>query len=243
MSETVSVGLDRSSPMPLWAQLESELRRRLVRGDFDDAFPTEIQLVEAYDVSRHTVRDALGRLRADGLLDRRRGRGTRVTKRALEQPMHSLYSLARTIEDQGLDERSDVLVLEAGTDPVAAARLGRPERARLVRVDRLRYAGDEPLALDRSWLPADAARGLLGADLHRGSLYDALSTRCGVHVTGGTERIRPVVPTRDERSLLHLPAGEAALLIDRVADADGAPVEWRRTLVRGDRYAFTARWG
>ncbi|MCO4836402.1 MAG: GntR family transcriptional regulator, partial [Acidimicrobiaceae bacterium] len=54
--------LDRSSPLPLWAQLETDLRRRLEDGEFDDAFPTDLMLTEAYEVSRHTVREAVRQL-------------------------------------------------------------------------------------------------------------------------------------------------------------------------------------
>lgn len=243
-TDGTSTTLDRSSPVPLWAQLEADLRRRVMSGDFDDAFPTESDLVSSYDVSRHTVREALGRLAAAGLLERRRGRGTRVTSPDVEQPLHSFYSLARTIADQGLEERSDVLRQEAATDAQAAERLGVAARTRLVCIERLRYAGDEPLALDRSWLPADLARQLLRVDLGRGSIYDALARESGIRVVGGTERIRPVVPDDDDRARLRLPGGEAALLVDRVVtEAGGRPVEWRRSLVRGDRYAFTASWG
>jgi len=236
--------LDRESPVPLWAQLEADLRARLTSGEFDDAFPTESELVGHYEVSRHTVREAVGRLTAAGLLERRRGRGTRVTPAGVEQPLHSFYSLARTLADQGLEEHSEVLVLESGTDPEAAERLAVRPRSRLVRVDRLRFAGDEPLALDRSWLPAEIARPLLKADLGQGSLYDVLAEQCGARVAGGAERIGPVVPERTDRSLLRLPPGEAAFSVDRVVhDSSGRPLEWRRSLIRGDRYTFTAAWG
>lgn len=51
MLSPMSFTLDRSSPLPLWAQLEAELRRRLEAGDFDDGFPTDAQLVSRYDVT------------------------------------------------------------------------------------------------------------------------------------------------------------------------------------------------
>ena len=72
--------------MPLWAQLQQDMSRRLALGVFDDAFPAEVQLVEAYDVSRHTVREALRRLREAGVLDSARGRGTHV-RQGIEQPL------------------------------------------------------------------------------------------------------------------------------------------------------------
>ena len=57
------VPLDRADPMPLWAQLEAELRRRIDAGEFSDGrFPTDLELTEGYEVSRHTVREAIRRL-------------------------------------------------------------------------------------------------------------------------------------------------------------------------------------
>ena len=50
------IALDRHSPLPLWAQLETDLRRRIDAGEFADGrFPTDLELTEGYDVSRHTV--------------------------------------------------------------------------------------------------------------------------------------------------------------------------------------------
>ncbi|MQA17767.1 MAG: GntR family transcriptional regulator, partial [Pseudonocardiaceae bacterium] len=51
--------LDRSSPLPLWAQLHQDLEQRLAAGSFEVRFPSEHELIEEYQVSRHTVRDAL----------------------------------------------------------------------------------------------------------------------------------------------------------------------------------------
>ena len=74
------MALDRSNPLPLWAQLESDLKRRLDAGEFDERFPTDHELVQQYDVSRHTVREAIGHLNRSGILRRERGRGTVVNR-------------------------------------------------------------------------------------------------------------------------------------------------------------------
>ena len=55
MQDMPLVPLDRADPMPLWAQLEAELRRRIDAGEFSDGrFPTDLELTEGYEVSRHT---------------------------------------------------------------------------------------------------------------------------------------------------------------------------------------------
>ncbi len=233
---------DRTSPLPLWSQVLEDLRRRVALGELDAGFPTEEELTRDYAVSRHTVREALRRLEADGLLVRERGRGTTLARPQFEQPLHALYSLARTVRSTGLEERSDVRALRLVPAGEAAEALGVEPHAQVVYLERLRHAGEEPLALDRSWLPADLAAPMLGAELSVGSVYDVLADACGLRVTGGWERIRPLNPSDDERRLLALPSHEAVFGIERLALAAGRAVEWRHSLVRGDRYSFLAEW-
>lgn len=236
--------VNRNSPLPLWAQVETDLRRRLDAGEFEGRFPTDMELVEQYGVSRHTVRDAVARLTDDGLLERRPGLGTVVVRpQPFEQPLGSLYSLFRSIEEQGVEQRSRVLALDERRDPWAAERLELPSDAPLVYLRRLRYADDEPLVVDESWLPADITRPLLDADFTHTALYTQLTEQAGVRVESGWERIRPVIPNSDVRALLELPDDEAAFAVERLArDEVGRAVDMRLSLVRGDRYGFVARW-
>lgn len=79
--------LDRSSPMPLWAQLHADLVQRISAGEFGEDFPGENALSTAYGVSRHTVREALRQLRQDKVLIAERGRATRLADvPAIPQP-------------------------------------------------------------------------------------------------------------------------------------------------------------
>jgi len=237
------VTVDRSSPLPLWAQIADDLRARLRAGDFEEHFPTDDELTRSYGVSRHTAREAVRKLSEEGLLRRQRGRGTRLARPVLEQPLHSMYSLASSISAQGLEERSEVISAEVATCPSEGATLLHLSDAnRAIYVERLRFAGDEPIAWDRSWLPVEIAGGLLDVDLTSGSIYDFLLERCSTRVTGGWERVSPVLARPRERQLLRLPEGVALFSIERLAVAGDTPVEWRRTLIRGDRYCLLASW-
>jgi len=234
--------LDRHSPVPLWSQLLDDLRSRVASGELAGGFPTDQALMAQYDVSRQTVREAMRRMVSEGLVERQRGRGSRLREPELKQPLGSLYSLYQVIEAQGMRQTSQVLTLDERVDPVVAAQLDRGPATSLIFLERIRLAGDRPLALDQAWLPADIARPLLDADFSHTALYDELASRCHVTPEGGTEDIRPVVPTVTERGYLQLARGRAAFLIDRRTYARGRPLEVRRTVVRGDRYALVAKW-
>jgi GntR family transcriptional regulator len=184
------------------------------------------------------VREAVRRLADDGLVARERGRGTRVRTLEFEHTPGTLEGLFHQVEAQGATQTSVVRVREQTTDPEIAQRLELPARAQLVYIERLRLADDEPLALDRSWLPAGVARRLLDAPLTRAGLYDELARLCGVTIVGGSERVRPVVPTAAERRALGIPTGVAGFAIERLVRSAQQPVEWRQSLVRGDRYSL-----
>lgn len=234
---------DRSSPLPLWAQIVEDLRLRLLGGEFADHFPTDEELTREYRVSRQTVREAVRRLTAQGLVVRERGRGSSVTPPVIEQLLHSIYSLASTVRSSGVEERSEVLqARSAPATAEVASQLGLEPGAEVVYIERLRFAGAEPMAWDCSWLPVGPARVLLDADLSCGGLYEMLARHCSVRVTGGWERIRPVVADGGQRRLLKLPARTAAFSIERLALAGDKPIEWRNSLIRGDRYCLIAQW-
>lgn len=233
--------LDRTGPDPLWTQLLADLRRRLDDGEFAAAFPGELALVAEYAVSRHTVREALRRLRDEGTVVAGRGRAPRLAEPVeIRQPLGALYSLFSSVEAAGLSQRSVVRTLEVRADGVIAARLGLEESTPLVFLERLRMAGTAPLAVDRVWLPEVIAAPLLEIDFTHTALYTELAQACGVTLTGGREDIRAVVPTPAERDLLAIDATVAAFAIERLGYAGGDAVEWRHTLVRGDRYTVTA---
>lgn len=234
--------LARSAGEPLWAQLRADLLRRLEDGEFREVFPGEHDLVAEYHVSRHTVREALRQLRAQGLVTAQRGRPSRFTRsHPLEQKVGEPYSLFRSVEEVGAVQRSVTCVLDQRADGVVAARLGLEESTPLVYLERLRLADEEPLAVDRVWLPAAVARPLLDVDFTHTSLYGELERHCATRIRGGWERIRAVVPGRGERVLLNCPESTALFAIDRLGhDTDRRPVEWRQTLVRADRFAVTA---
>ncbi|MBI3969934.1 MAG: GntR family transcriptional regulator [Chloroflexi bacterium] len=75
--------LDPTSAVPLWAQLRDALRQRLAAGEWPPGaiIPREVDLCEAYGVSRITAARAVQELVREGLLLRQRGRGTIVAPR------------------------------------------------------------------------------------------------------------------------------------------------------------------
>jgi GntR family transcriptional regulator len=226
----------------LWQQVEADLRRRIAQSEFTASFPGEHELAEQYGVSRHTVRESLRRLRADEVVVSARGRGTSVRPPSIDQPLGTMYSLFRSVEAAGLEQRSQVRTLEVRREPEVSARLGHPEATDYVFLERLRLADGEPLAVDRAWLLRAVAEPLLAGEFGHSGIYDELSRLTGKQLTGGREVIRAVVPDPDTRKLLGMAAGTAVLAVERIGRLDSEAVEFRRSTIRGDRFAMTTEW-
>lgn len=232
---------DRTDPLPLWAQVCADLRRRIDADEFDAGFPGELTLTEEYEVSRHTIREALRVLRGEGVLRSHRGRPTIVEPTIYRQSLGTPSSLFDAVAAQGSTPRSDVLRLASTINASVAADMGLPDDTELVVVERLRYADDEPIAHDVSWLPASIARPLLQRDLSRAALYAELRD-LGIEIDGGSERVTAELAPRHIAQLLDTTSDTPILLLERRSTAQGQPVEWRETHVRGDRFALEARW-
>jgi GntR family transcriptional regulator len=229
--------------LPLYRQIETDVRDRIRSGDLlpGAKLETEFELMDRYGVSRATVRQALRELVAEGLLEIRRGLGTYVTQRRFEHTIGGFYSFSREIERHGLVPGTRVLGLGVEpADDVVAAVLGLAPGAPVVALRRLRLAGDDPLVVETSYLPAERFPGLEAVDFGRVRLYDTLTAAYGCRPTRARETFEPVLVTADEAALLGQRRGEPALRVERVAfDQDDAPIEFCRSTVRGDRYRYS----
>jgi GntR family transcriptional regulator len=235
--------MDRSSAEPLWSQLQRDLLRRLEHGEFEGWFPGEMFLVGEYKVSRNTVREALRRLRDDGMVVAERGRRPRVAVLPeIEQSVGALYSLFASVEDSGLEQRSVIRARDIRQDPEVAVYLSQATDEPLFYLERLRLAGGTPLALDRVWMPAVIGRPLLKVDFSHTALYEELAKHVGISLSGGRELIRAIVPDKADRETLAMSSRHAAFVIERLGYWNGRPVEWRYTLLRADRFSLVTEF-
>lgn len=226
----------RSNPLPLWAQVSEDLRRRIGNGEFEDGLPGEHDLTDQYGVSRHTIREALRVLRVEGLLKSERGRGTTVAEATYSQNLGALYSLFTTIAEQGVEQSSTVKRLVLTHNASVALELGVAPTSEFVVVERIRFAGGEPLAYDTAWLLAEFARPLLDADFTQNSIYSELRDRCAIVMNAGREKIYAQVASLHIATALNVANGSPVFVLERVGKSDDQVIEWRETFIRGDRF-------
>ena len=141
-----------------------------------------------------------------------------------------------------MEQLSVVRALEECRDTRVAEILGLRAKARLVVLDRIRLAAGAPLALDQVWLSAAIGRPLLAADFVHTAFYFELHHRCGVRPDRAEERIEPFLPEQEDAKMLGLGARQPVFAVERRTFLGGEPLEYRRTLIRGDRYNFVSTW-
>ncbi len=228
--------------LPLYRRIEADLRDRIRSGDLASGarIETELDLMSRYEVSRATVRQALGELVGEGLLEIRRGLGTYVTTPRFQHTIGGFYSFSREIERHGLRPGTTVLGLRIeAADELVAGALEVETGTRIVALRRLRLAGEEPLVVETSYLPAERFAGLEHVDFSTVRLYDTLTADYGCRPVRARETFEPILLSDDEAGLLGQAAGGPALRVERIAyDQDDSPIEFCRSTVRGDRYQY-----
>lgn len=229
-------------PIPIYLQLERSLRERIEAGEWPmgSRIPPERELCTRYRVSRATVREALDGLVADGLIERRQGSGSFVRSAKVEQSLGALYSFTAEMLARGRRPGLRVIEKERVAAPAAVAdALGTAEGEPVYWLVRLRLVDDEPLMLERSYLPVRFCPGLIEEDLAGRLLHDIFAERYGRPFARQRKWVEPVLVDTRSAALLGVPAGAAALRIERLtySPAD-EPLELREILVRGDRCRY-----
>jgi 5-formyltetrahydrofolate cyclo-ligase len=100
--------VDRSSPIPAYYQIAVEIHQRIADGEWraGDRIPPEVELAKEYQVSRMTMRKALGQLAEEGILNRKPGDGTFVKAGYLD---FTDFSYQRQLENVMDDSRKNQL--------------------------------------------------------------------------------------------------------------------------------------
>ncbi|GGO97955.1 GntR family transcriptional regulator [Stakelama pacifica] len=224
---------------PLYLQLQQLIRNAIGNNVLaqGEAIPPERDIADEFSISRITVRKAIGGLVEEGLLTRRRGAGTFVAGR-VEKSFSKLSSFTEDMMARGRTPSSSWISRAEGTvDPEEALGLGLSPGAPVFRFARIRFADDDPMAVEFATMPRSCLPSL---DAVEDSLYSALDA-AGKRPVRALQRLR-AVPFRGEHArLLGVEAGHAGLLIERRAFLrDGTAVEFTRSYYRGDAYDFVA---
>lgn len=232
--------VDRNAPVPLYHQVKTLLLKEIETGQWspDARLPTEDELSARFRVSKVTVRQALRDLSHLGYIRREQGRGTFVQRPPLRQGPRELTSFTEEMRRHRMVATSQIRERGLVSATPELARCLRLEPGDMVfRLRRLRLADGEPMGIHTAYLPDALVPGLADELYENASLYDVLRERYGLVPVRARETHIAVTLGAEDAALLRVPAGAPALSVQRLAClADGRPLEFVQSLIRGDRY-------
>ncbi len=228
--------------IPRYIQIADSLLDQIESGELEPGtrLPSERKLSELFEVNRLTLRRALGRLEAQGLLVRQHGKGNYVAEPKIERQTRRLVSFTHGMEQRGFIPGAKVITLEKR--PVEAAIAKRMEIPVLTLVYygyRLRSINQEPVMLEKFWMPAYLFPNLENHDLTNYSTYRIMESEYGISMLKARHSFEPAIATEYEAGLLEIEVGFPLMLLRRLGfDKKGRCVEYGKDLYRGDRFRF-----
>lgn len=249
MSENIPIDdlpitpLDQDSSIPLYRQIEEDLRQLITRGVLPPGggLPPEIELSRAYGVGRQTVRLALSRLVSSDLIVRYAGKGTFVKQQTDRLKFYLDRSFTRQMSEMGLEPHSRVLekstgVLSEAFPPVLSDHLGEA----YLRLVRLRLGNNQPIGIQSSTILTTQCSGIEEVDFNQLSLYEVLATQFRLPIAEINHIVSAATADVLQAALLQVGSGAPLLVVNTTAWLEsGDVIEHTTSYYRADKYEFS----
>ncbi len=230
--------LDKSSPKPLYVQLEEILRAAIYHNEWEPnhAIPSELELSRTYGVSRMTARAVVTQLVNDGLLRRVQGKGTFVVEKKIPTKSLAYMGVREQLERMGYQISTRLISFsEVEANQRLAALCDIKQNEILHFIERLRCIDGKPISLHRSYIPKNLAPTLEDEKLESEQLCIILQNEFNLKTATVSETLESVVAAPDEAALLKVGKNFPLLMLEDVnKTASGRVFEYTRVLFRGD---------
>lgn len=229
-------------PAAKYNDVRGKILELVDRLEIGDPLPAERSLAVQMGVSRETLRRAIRELAREGVLERQQGRGTFVSGPRLAQGL-TITSFSEDVRARGRHPGATTVEWSDETaGPRLAERLAIRTGDHVLRITRLRRGDHEPLAIEHLHVPLGRVPGLRAADLDDSSYYQLLVERYGLVVAEGEQTIEVTAVNNEEALLLDVAVGTPAFLFERTSfDGAGQPLEFVRSIYRGDRFRLVTK--
>lgn len=187
-----------------------------------------------------TARQAITDLVNEGLFYREQGKGTFVSQRKITQQLLRLTGFTEDIRARGQKPGTKVLSAEmVPADETTAEKLRIGPGTRIFRLQRLRLADDEPLAIELSQISFKGCERLLDEDLEQNSLYRLLETKYGIPLMEADQELEAGLAGNDEAQLLKISINRPVLFTRRITYTERSqPIEYAKAVYCGNKYTF-----
>ena len=236
-------GLDRSTPKPLYFQLKTIILDDIKNNVFTegDAIPTENELVDHYQISRSTVRQAISALVQEGWLTRKASKGTFVTHPKQESGfIRSFEPFYQQIEKQGKVPRTELIDLNVITPtPEISKALNLEPEQKVISMFRRRFADEVPLVTLQNYIPYDLCSFILSYDFRVHSLYELLMSNPSTQISSTKTIVSARNATSEDRELMNVKVNTPMLCFHTMSTtSEGRIIDYAFSHYRGDLNQF-----
>jgi len=212
-------------------------------GDFPPRglLPSEEALTEEYDVSRITVRRALAIIEEEGLIVRKRGKGTFVSEKARIPNSPRLSGFIEDLIYMGI--QTDVKVIGSSwikPNSVVREALQLDDAEEALRLEKIRLVENSPFSHVLNYLPPKIGKKIHLDKIAEKPILMILEDDLKIKVSEAVQTVEADVADAEVADLLEVRVGEPLVKVERIVfDVKKKPVEYVSVLYRADRYFFT----
>ena len=235
--------IDKDSVIPYYYQIKENLKylieeKKLAEGE---RIPSEMELCQAYGVSRTVVRQALNELASEGLIIKSKGKGTFVARpKIIGSLMQNIHGFHKDMTRKDLTIKNKVLefsVIKAGKK--VSDKLQLKPGLEIFKLVRLRFINNEPIVYVTSYIPHSFCPNLLNEDFSKQSLYNTLEEKYGLEIASSHRNIEAVSAPEEISALMGIEKKAPLLLLGSISYLkNGLAVEYFEAFHRGDRSGF-----
>ena len=243
------VMLDPNSKLPKYVQILNWIHGMISRGKIQvgDQIPTEEELSRMFGVNRMTVRQAIEELSVEKMIERKRGKGTFLVSPRPKDLVYKLEHISSFTDDMlalGIKPLTDTLSV-AIVEPSTIVRnlLGLKKKDKVIYTLRVKYAQEEPVLIERSYLPHSEFRDIIEMNLD-GSLYHILVEHFNITLHHSTQVFSAILSSKEDTELFKLKKRGPCIMVESVIyDPNNIPIEVLYSFFRGDKYKFRVSSG
>lgn len=232
--------------VPLYHHLKNVLMQHIQEEEWapGELIPSEPELARQYQVSRTTVRQAVGDLVSAGYLVRQQGKGTFVARRSPTLAASALYGFAEELRQRGHEVSVRVLDIAVVPCPEEVAKvlgLATEQATPVIHVSRTAHADDVCMFHETSYLlpPLDLSSDELAQKRDVFNNIYGFFEQNGVVIGLGRQSVRATLGTTGDATLLGIQEGDPLLVVHRVTqDVTGTPVEWSQVRYPAHLYEY-----
>ena len=226
----------------LYHSLGQIIRGKIQSGEWGtgQAIPSERALMDAFSVSRATVRQAVDYLEREGILYRVHGKGTFVAPAKIQQGILRLLEFYSLMVKNGMNPKYRQLGKQEFEPPINIRQsLSLPEGVTVTWLQRLLLVNEAPMFIENLYFNVQENSGLPEDYNEKEEPFELIAQQYGIKIAKASEAFEPVILESYEAKLLGVKNGSPALWVEYIAkDISNKPAAFFTILMRGDRCRF-----